>query len=69
MSDIFNEQKGWIQKSIKSKGTFQVGFMDIIPAMALKLFTSKTNFSNYLLIFDAYSNYLKLYGMDKIATE
>ena len=26
MSDIFNEQKGYVQESIKARGTFQVGF-------------------------------------------
>ena len=54
MSDIFNEQKGWIQKYITSIGTFQVVFMDIIPETAPKHLTSETNFSNYLLAVDAY---------------
>ena len=43
--------------------------MDIIPSTAPKSLISDTIFSNYLLIFDAYSNIPKLYGMDKITTE
>ena len=62
MSDIFNELKGYIPKSIKSKGTFQVYFMGIIPATAPKHLTSETNFSNYLLAVDAYSKIPKLYS-------
>ena len=46
-----------------------MGFMDIIPSIAPKSLTSDTTFSNYLLIFDAYSKITKLYGMDKITTE
>ena len=38
------------------KAPFKWAFMDIIPAMAPKSFTSKTKFSNYILIIDAYSN-------------
>ena len=34
MPDIFNEQKFHIQKSIETKGTFQVGFMDIVTETA-----------------------------------
>ena len=56
-------------KSIKAKGTFQVCFMDIIPAAAPKSLTSDTIFSNCLLIVDAYSKIPKLYGMDKITME
>ena len=56
-------------KSIKFKGAFQVGFMDIIPAAAPKSLTSDTIFSNYLLIVDAYSKIPKLYGMEMITTE
>ena len=43
--------------------------MDIIPTTAAKQLTSETNFSNYILIVDAYSKISKLYGMEKIATE
>ena len=31
--------------SIETKGTFQMGFMDIIPATAPKRLTSETTFS------------------------
>ena len=43
--------------------------MDIVPATEPKCLTSESNFSNYILIFDAYSNIPKLYGMEKITTE
>ena len=43
--------------------------MDIIPSTASKSLTSDTNVYNYLLIVDAYSKILKLYGMEKITTE
>ena len=43
--------------------------MEIITSTAPKSLTSNTIFSNYLLIFYAYSNIPKLYGMDKITTE
>ena len=43
--------------------------MDIIPSTAPKSLTSETNFSNYILIVDAYSKIPKLYGMEKISTE
>ena len=48
MSDMFNEKKGQIQKSIDTKGNFRMGFMVIIPATAPKSLTSDTTFSNYL---------------------
>ena len=43
--------------------------MDIIPTTSPKSFTSETNFSNYLLIIDAYSKTSKLYVMERITTE
>ena len=43
--------------------------MYIIPSTASKSLTSDTNFSNYLLIVDAYSKITKLYGMEKITIE
>ena len=46
-----------------------MGFMNIIPATYPKGFTSKTNFSKYLLIVDAYQNILKMSGMEIITTE
>ena len=42
--------------------------MDIIPSTSPKSLTNDTNFSNYLLIVDAYSKIPKLYGMENIAT-
>ena len=44
-------------------------FMDIIPATLPKRLTSETNFSDYLLIFDAYSKTPKLYVIEIINTE
>ena len=43
--------------------------MDIIPSTTSKFLTSDTNFSNYILIVDAYSKISKLYGIKKITTE
>ena len=42
--------------------------MDIIPSTAPKSLTNDANFSDYLLIFDAYSKIPKLYGMENITT-
>ena len=56
-----------MNKKARSK-LFQVGFMDIIPYTAPKSLTNDTNFSNYLLIVDAYSKIPKLYGMENITT-
>ena len=39
---------------LKPKAPFKWVFMDVIPSTAPKTLTSDTNFSNYLLIFDAY---------------
>ena len=41
-----------------------MGFMGIISATAPKLLTIETDFSNYILIVDAYSKIPKLYGME-----
>ena len=54
---------------LKPKAPFKWVFMDIIPSTAPKILTSDTTFSNYLLIFDAYSNIPKLDGVDSITTE
>ena len=54
---------------LKPKSPFKWVFMDIIPSTAPENLTSDTTFSNYLLIFDAYSKIPKLYGMEKITTE
>ena len=43
--------------------------MDIIPSTAPKSLTSDTTFSNYILIFNAYSKIPKLYSMEKIQIE
>ena len=48
---------------LKPKAPFKWVFMDIIPSTAPKILISDTTFSNYLLIFDAYSKVPKLYGM------
>ena len=54
---------------LNPKAPFKWVFMDIVPSTAPKSLTSDTNFSNYLLIVDAYSKIPKLYGMEKITTE
>ena len=54
---------------LKPKSPFKVFLMDIVPSTAPKRLTSDTNFSNYLLIVDAYSKIPKLYGMEKITTK
>ena len=46
-----------------------MGFMDIIPSTAPKLLTSKTGFSNYLLIVYSYSKIPKFYVMERTNTE
>ena len=46
-----------------------MGFIDINPGTALKCLKGETNFSNDLLIVDAYSKTPKLYGMERITTE
>ena len=54
---------------LKPKAPFKWVFMDIIISTVPKSLTSDTTFSNYLLIFDAYSKIPKIYGMEKITTE
>ena len=53
---------------LKPKARFKWVFMDITPSTAPKRLTSETNFSNSLLIVDAYSKIAKNYGMEKITT-
>ena len=53
---------------LKPKAPFKWFFMDIIPSTAPKSLTNDTVFSNYLLIVDAYSKILKIYGMENITT-
>ena len=43
--------------------------MDTIPGTSTKSLTKDTNYANYLLIVDAYSNIPKVYGMINITTE
>ena len=43
--------------------------MGIVPPTAPKSLTSDRDFSNDLLIVDAYSKITKFYGMEKITTE
>ena len=57
------------QKFIETKEIFQMGFVDIIPSTSPKCLTSETTFSNSLLIVDAYSKILELYGMEIFTTE
>ena len=66
MPDFLHEKKAGSKNPLKPKAPFKWVFMDIIPATAPKRLTSDTTFSNYLLIFDAYSKIPKLYGMEKI---
>ena len=54
---------------LKPKTPFKWVFIDIVPSTTPKSLASDTSSSNYLLIFDAYSNIPKLYGMEKITTE
>ena len=54
---------------LKPKAPFKWFLMDIITSTTPKSLTSDTNFSNYILIVDAYSKIPKLYGMDNITTE
>ena len=54
---------------MKPKPLFKWVFVDIIPSTTPKSLTSDTTFSNYILIFGAYSKLPKLYGMEKITTE
>ena len=62
-------KKARYNNPLKPKSIFKWGYMDIIPSTAPNFLTSDTTFSNYLLIFDAYSKIPKLYGMEKITTE
>ena len=61
-------KKARSKNPLKQKAPFKWVFMNIIPSTAPKILTSDTSFSNYLLIFDAYSKIPKLYGMDNITT-
>ena len=68
--NIYSMIKKAISKNpLKPKSPFKWVFMYIIPETAPNVLTSETNFSDYLLIVDAYSKITKHYGMDKIITE
>ena len=54
---------------LNPKAPFKWIFMDIIPSTSPKILTSDTTFSDYLLIFNAYSKTPKIYGPEKITTE
>ena len=55
--------------SLNPKAPLKWGFMDIIPGTSSERLTSETNFSNYLLIVDAYSKITELYVIEIITTE
>ena len=69
MSYVFNEQKGWIQESIKAKGTFQVGFYGYYSRNSTKMFDKGYHFFLFSFNFYAYSKIQKNYDMDRITTE
>ena len=69
MSYFFNEKKFRSKNPLKPKTPFKWVFVDIIQSASPKRLTSNTTFSNYLLIFDAYSKIPTLYGTEKITTE
>ena len=62
-------KKARSKNPLNPKAHFKWVFIDIIPATAPIVLTSDTTLSDYLLIFDAYSILLKLYGTEKITTE
>ena len=63
------KKKDMSKLPLKPKAPFKWVFMEIIPSTAPKSLTSDTTFSNYILIFYAYSKIPKLYGTEKITTE
>ena len=63
------KKKAWSKNPLKPKAPFKCVFMDTFLSTAPKSSASDTNFSNYLLIVDAYSEIPKLYGMEKITTD
>ena len=62
-------KKARSKSPLQPKSPFKWVFMYTIPSTVSKSLTSDTTFSNYLLIVDAYSKTLELYGMEKITTE
>ena len=69
MSYIFNKKKARFKNPLKPKAPFKWVFMGIIPATAPKSLTSKTNFSNHLIVVDAQSKISTLYVTERITTE
>ena len=54
---------------LKAKKYLKWIFMETIPATPSKSLKKDTNFSNYLVILNAYYKTQKLYGIDNITTE
>ena len=54
------------KNQLKLKAPLKWIFIDIIPTTPPKSLTSETNFSNFLLIVDAYPQTPKLYGTEKL---
>ena len=63
------EKKARSKIPLKPEASFKWVFMDIVPSTAPKRLISDTNFSNYPLFVDTYSNIPKIYGIEKITTE
>ena len=57
------------KKPLKTNTPSNWVFIDIIPAISTKSLTKDTIFDNCLLIVHAYSEIIKLYGMESITTE
>ena len=54
---------------LNPRAPFKWVLMDIIPSTTPKRLTSDAKFYKYLLIADSLSEFLKLYGIEKIITE
>ena len=62
-------KKARSNNGLKTKAPFKWVFINIIPSTASKRLTIETNFSNDILIVDAYSKIPKLFSMEKITKE
>ena len=69
MSDVYNEKKGYVQKSIKAKGTFHVNLFMYYSSNSTKKLDKLGQLSNYILFVDSYLKVPKLYVMDSSTTE
>ena len=69
MSDIHNRSKARSKTHLKFKTPFKWVFMGIISDTYSKILTKYTTSANYVLIVDACSKILKLYGTENITTE